>query len=197
MDEASGTSRQVQKLDGAAVPACSVTRTKQLGPRDEGEGDASGSAQLVWLPQSPGFSTAQASCGCPGLRAEPCGGVGFQLGGLNPQLTSRPRPVLHGQGIKTQLIFPAALLPATLSERARRCWSSELPPCPPRGTAPRCKGGGQLLGTARRLLSWESLKGPRTFSQSQLTFPTGCRMKRLLILSVLLGAVLAKEDFVG
>lgn len=53
------------------------------------------------------------------------------------------------------------------------------------------------MGTARRLLSWESLKGPRTFSQSQLTFPTGCRMKRLLILSVLLGAVLAKEDFVG
>ncbi|XP_028381736.2 carboxypeptidase A1 [Phyllostomus discolor] len=99
--------------------------------------------------------------------------------------------------METQLIFPAALFPATLSERARRCQSLEPPPRPPRGTAPRCKGGGQLLGTARRLLSWESLKGPRTFSQSQLTFPTGCSMKGLLILSVLLGAVLASEDFVG
>lgn len=32
---------------------------------------------------------------------------------------------------------------------------------------------------------------------SQLTFPTGYSMKGLLILSVLLGAVLGKEDFAG
>lgn len=30
-----------------------------------------------------------------------------------------------------------------------------------------------------------------------MTFPTGCSMQGLLILSVLLGAVLGKEDFVG
>lgn len=46
-------------------------------------------------------------------------------------------------------------------------------------------------------MPWEGLKGPRTLSQSQLTFPTGCRMRGLLILSVLLGAVLGKEDFAG
>nr|XP_035934306.1 carboxypeptidase A1 isoform X3 [Halichoerus grypus] len=50
---------------------------------------------------------------------------------------------------------------------------------------------------ARRPLTWESLKGPRTFSQPQLMFPISCRMRRVLIFSVLLGAVLGKEDFTG
>ena len=59
------------------------------------------------------------------------------------------------------------------------------------------QGGGQLLGTARRPLTWESLKGPRTSSPPHLMFPVGCSMRGLLLLSVLLGAVLGKEDFAG
>lgn len=60
------------------------------------------------------------------------------------------------------------------------------------------QGGGQLLAQPGNFyLSWESLKGPRPLSWSQLTFATGCSMRGLLILSVLLGAVLGKEDFVG
>lgn len=73
--------------------------------------------------------------------------------------------------------------------------STPTPPSP--WDRAQVQGEGQPLGTARRSLSWESLKGPRTFSQSQMTFPTSCSMRGLLILSVLLGAVLGKEDFVG
>lgn len=54
-----------------------------------------------------------------------------------------------------------------------------------------------MLSTAKRPLSWKSLKGPRTFSQPPLTSPTGCSMWGLLFLSVLLGTVLGKENFVG
>lgn len=59
------------------------------------------------------------------------------------------------------------------------------------------QGGGQPSGTARRPLTWESLKGPRTSSQPQLMLPIGCSMRGLLILSVLLAAVFGKEDFTG
>lgn len=75
--------------------------------------------------------------------------------------------------------------------------ASELPPPPlPVGQGPGARGG-QLWSVVRRSVPWESLKGPRTLSRSQLTFPTGYRMRGLLILSVLLGAVLGKEDFAG
>lgn len=59
-------------------------------------------------------------------------------------------------------------------------------------------GGDQLSGTVGRTReTWESLKGPGTFSRPQLMFPAGRSMRGLLIWSVLLGAVLGKEDFVG
>lgn len=150
LDEAGVVSRQVQKLDGTQVLACSVTGQNSWRPGMWEKEMLRAKPQLVWLLLSPGpFSTAQANCGCRGCGCSPVGECGFQLGGLKPQLTFRPSLVLHGQGIETQLIFPAALFPATLSERARRCQSSELPPRLPRGIAPRCKGGGQLSGTAR------------------------------------------------
>lgn len=60
------------------------------------------------------------------------------------------------------------------------------------------QGGGQLLAQPGDFcLSWESLKGPRPLSWAELTFAASCSMRGLLILSVLLGAVLGKEDFVG
>lgn len=74
---------------------------------------------------------------------------------------------------------------------------SELKMCLlPVGQGPGARGG-QFRGIARRPLSRESLKGPRSLSQPLLAFLTGDSMQRLLILSVLLGAVLGKEDFVG
>lgn len=76
---------------------------------------------------------------------------------------------------------------------------SELrtPVRPPPWDSAQVPAGRLALGMARRHLTWESLKGPRTFSETQLMFPVGCSMRGLLVLSVLLGAVLGKEDFSG
>lgn len=64
------------------------------------------------------------------------GEQGSSWGALSPS----DLQALHGQGIEPQLISPAAPFPATLSGRARRYQSLELPRLPPRGTAPRCRG---------------------------------------------------------
>lgn len=139
---------------GQRVPTCSVTGTKEQTLRDVGAGTPRRRPQPVGPPQGPGsFSAAQAGCSARGCGLQGCAlwgcGLWSRQGGFKTQLTFRPRLAFHGQGVEAQLISPAALFPATLSGRVRRCQRSELPP---RGTGPRCKGR-TTVSTARRLLS--------------------------------------------
>lgn len=105
-------------------------QNKPAGSQRRGE-----RAQLVRLLQGPGsFSTARGSAQWT------VGEQASSRGGLRPPLTFGPRLALHGQGLETQLISPAALFPATLSGRVRGISAQRSHPLPV-GQCPGARGG--------------------------------------------------------
>lgn len=171
---------------GQRVPACSVPGTKQLVLRDMGEGDASNEA-LAGVASLESWLLLH----CWVSKLEVPGAVSDRGSQLRLQAQTGPSwPRGWGQAYLSSCPVPCHFI--TEGEKV-----SELKMCLlPVGQGPGARGG-QFWGIARRPLSRESLKGPRSLSQPLLAFLTGDSMQRLLILSVLLGAVLGKEDFVG